>query len=148
LVIINIDETWLSRTDFRRRKWKLPGSTNSVENPIVNPRISMIVALSNMGDLYLSISQGNTNAETFKIFIIYLKKKLDADWPNWRSNTVLQLDGATYNICEQTKIELQVLGFRVIFSGPHSYDGAPCELLFSQLKNADLNPLKEKTGKK
>ena len=29
-VIINVDETWLGMTDFRRRKWRAPGSTNSV----------------------------------------------------------------------------------------------------------------------
>ena len=28
--IINIDETWLGMTDFRRRKWQFPGFANSV----------------------------------------------------------------------------------------------------------------------
>jgi hypothetical protein len=58
LIIIKIDETWLSRTDFRRRKSKFRSSTNSIENPIINPRIGMIAAVSNMGDIYLSVSQG------------------------------------------------------------------------------------------
>jgi hypothetical protein len=75
--IINIDETWISQTDFRRRKWKISGTTNSLPNPLVNPRISLIVALSNRGDIYFTISQGNTNLESFKIFMIYLMKKLD-----------------------------------------------------------------------
>ena len=51
--------------------------------------------------------------------------------PKWRDNTVIQLDGAKYHTCEDTKIDLQVLGFRVIFSAPHSYDAAACELFFS-----------------
>jgi len=89
LIIINIDETWLSRTDFRRRKWKFRSSTNFIENTIVNPRISMIAAVSNMGDLYFSVSQGNSNVETFKVFIIYLMKKLNSQKPDWRNNTVI-----------------------------------------------------------
>ena len=28
--IINVDETWLGMSDFRRRKWRFPGTTNSV----------------------------------------------------------------------------------------------------------------------
>ena len=28
--LLNVDETWLGMTDFRRRKWRSPGSTNSV----------------------------------------------------------------------------------------------------------------------
>ena len=75
--IINIDETWISQTDFRRRKWRISGTTNSLPNPIVNPRISLIVAISNKGLLFFSVSQGNTNKESFKIFMIYLMKKLD-----------------------------------------------------------------------
>ena len=104
--ILNIDETWLSRTDFRRRKWKFPGISNSVENPLINPRISIIVALSNHGDLYYAISQGNTNKESFKLFMVYLMKQLDLKSPQWRNNTVIQLDGAKYHTCEDTKIDL------------------------------------------
>ena len=29
-IIINVDETWIGMADFRRRKWCLPRSTNSV----------------------------------------------------------------------------------------------------------------------
>ena len=28
--LLNIDETWLGMTDFRRMKWMAPGTTNSV----------------------------------------------------------------------------------------------------------------------
>ena len=63
---------------------ELPDTTNSVENPIINPRISIIAAISNEGDLYYAISQSNTNTETFKIFIVYLMKLLNSKKHNWR----------------------------------------------------------------
>jgi len=36
----------------------------------------------------------------------------------------------------------------IIFSGPHSYDAAPCELFFSYFKSVDLNPERLSLGKK
>ncbi|MCS5543863.1 MAG: hypothetical protein NZ767_03555 [SAR86 cluster bacterium] len=39
------------------------------------------------------------------------------------------------------------LNIPVIFTGPHSYDAAPCELLFAQFKAADINPNRLPTGK-
>ena len=48
---MNIDETWLSQSDFRRRKWRVPGTTNSLPNPLVNPRISLIAFVFNFGEL-------------------------------------------------------------------------------------------------
>lgn len=104
--IINKEGIWLSRTDFRRRKWKFPEISNSVENPLINPRISIIVALSNHGDLYCAISQGIKNKESFKLFMVYLMKQLDLKSPKWRDNTVIQLDGAKYHTCKDTKIDL------------------------------------------
>ena len=32
--------------------------------------------------------------------------------------------------------------------GPHSYDAAPCELVFAHFKRADVNPRRVPTGKK
>ena len=69
-------------------------------NPIIYPQITLIVALSNRGLLLYSVSQSNTIKETFKIFIIYLMKQLNTIKPNWRANTIIQIDGASYNIYE------------------------------------------------
>ena len=54
-VIINVDESWIGMADFRRRKWCLPRSTNSVPQLQINPRISMIVALDSTGAVYFSL---------------------------------------------------------------------------------------------
>lgn len=54
-IIINVDETWLGMSDFRRRKWQTPGSTNSVAQLQMTPRISMIAGLDSRGQIYLSL---------------------------------------------------------------------------------------------
>jgi len=54
--IINIDETWLGMEDFRRMKWQLPGTTNSVPMKDWSPRISMILAFDSYGESYVALT--------------------------------------------------------------------------------------------
>ena len=60
-VFLNIDETWLDMSDFRKMKWRPKYSTNS--NPVftVWPRISMIVAIDTLGNVYFTLTQSNSN---------------------------------------------------------------------------------------
>ena len=53
--IINIDESWLNQTDFRRMKWRERGTTNSVAKVQMAPRISIIIGIETTGALYLSL---------------------------------------------------------------------------------------------
>ena len=92
--ILNIDQTWLSDTNFSNKKWRARGSTNSLEEKIVNPRISVIAAIDTEGDMYLSLTQVNTDTPIMKMYLSYLAEALDNDRPDWRENTVILLDGA------------------------------------------------------
>ena len=53
---INIDETWLGMSDFRRMKWQVPGTTNSVAKLEIAPRITMILALDTKRNVYLALA--------------------------------------------------------------------------------------------
>ena len=53
--ILNTDETWIGMSDFRRRKWQVPGTTNSIPQLQTADRISMIAALDSNGSVYLSL---------------------------------------------------------------------------------------------
>ena len=74
--------------------------------------------------------------------------KLDADDMDWPSNTVFLLDGARYHTSEEMREYLRKLQVEIIYSGPYSYSAAPIELLFGALKNGEINPVKEQTGKR
>ena len=80
-IFINVDETWLGMTDFRRRKWRPQDNPNSVVKAQVIPRISMILGVDTAGQVYLSLLQTNSNASTMKIFFHALVKKLEAERP-------------------------------------------------------------------
>jgi len=146
--VINVDETELTKSDFRRRKWRVPGTTNSMRNPLINPRISLIAGVGNHGELYLSLLQVNTNADVIKMYLTALAMRLDQERPDWRKDTVIQFDGAPYHKSKETREHAESLGMSLIISGPQSYDAAPAELFFGKLKRQDLNPASRATGKR
>ena len=60
-IIINVDETWLGMSDFRRMRWTFPGEENSVAKKQIAPRISMIAALDSKGKVHTALMQSNSN---------------------------------------------------------------------------------------
>ena len=96
-IFLNIDESWLSESCFLRRKWRMPGDNNSVPIGFLQPRISIVACLDSNGNLYLTLSQGNSNSTTMEVFFHHLAAKLDKERPKWRANTVLLMDNAKYH---------------------------------------------------
>ena len=78
-----------------------------------------------------------------ELFLRKLVLKLDREDAEWRSNTV-----APYHTSETTINLMEGLQIPVIFTGPHSYDAAPIELLFAAFKSKDLNPRHIPAGKR
>ena len=62
----------------------------------VNPRISVLMGIDTNGKLYCALSQASTDTNTFCLFISKLVEKLNAEDKDWRSNTIILCDGATY----------------------------------------------------
>ena len=114
----------------------------------VSPSNSLIAAIDTEGDVYLSLTQVHTDTHVMKLYLDALAKQLDADRPSWKQDTVLLLDGARYHKSDEIMNWLQTQGIQVIYTGPHSYDAAPVELFFAQLKTGWLNPDMLPTGKR
>ena len=147
-VFLNIDETWIDMSDFRRMKWKPKNSTNS--NPIfmVWPRISMILGMDTLGNVYVTLTQSNSNQQVMELFFKDLVQKLDKERSNWRKNTIVVLDNASYHKSNIALKMYEALRIPVMFTGPHSYDAVPAELFFAQFKSVNLNPDHLPMGKK
>ena len=145
--ILNVDETWIGQTNFARAEWKdRTMATSRRLNPVM-PRITMIAALDNMGDLYISLLQQNSNQYSFCEYMKQLVQQLDQDRPLWRADTVLQLDGAKYHRTALLKDLFQELQVPVMISAPYSYDAAVAELFFAMFKRGELNPMQLGTSK-
>ena len=94
------------------------------------------------------MSQANTDSASFCLFITRLAAKLTQEDRHWRRNSLLLIDGARYQTCNESIRHMRALGFRVCVSAPYSYSGAPVELAFAFIKDRDLNPDGLKTGKR
>ena len=55
-VLLNLDETWLGMSDWRRRKWQPHGSKNSVGAFQMTPRVSMLTAIDTLGNVYIALA--------------------------------------------------------------------------------------------
>ena len=108
----------------------------------------MIAALDSEGRVWFTVCHANTDSNVMTLFLYHLKEKLDLETPGWQEDTYFMLDNASYHKSEKTRTAANLLGLKLIFSGPYSYSAAPIETLFSQLKNRELNPEGLPTSKK
>ena len=84
----------------------------------------------------------------YSMFLRYLVLKLNQFDSQWRSNSILVMDGASYHIASSTRDLMKKLNLPVIILGPYSYDLNPVELFFAAFKSDDVNPRKVPTSKK
>ena len=78
-------------------KWRVPGTTNSNAALAMSPRISMLAAIDSLGNAYMTLTQSNTNSAVMGLYFKHLTKKLDRERPDWRRNTIVLMDGASYH---------------------------------------------------
>ena len=95
--IINIDESWLPHLDFRDKKWRQRGERNTASFKQLGHRVNMIAALDTDGNLYMSLTQFNTDSDAMLMFMTHLCTTLTSEDRNWRENTYWLLDNAPYH---------------------------------------------------
>jgi transposase InsO family protein len=147
VTVINCDETWINMKDYTRRRWRRRGETNSSNIQDVNPRIALISAIDNHGQCYFSLTQVNTDSEIKVLFLIHLAAKLDIDRPDWRSDTIILIDNASYNTSSYTTKCIRKLGIPVMFSAPYSYDASMIERFFGYFKQSIILDKSQPSGK-
>lgn len=106
--------------------------------------LSTIVAVSSEGSLMFTINSGKNNGSTFFLFLVKLSNYLDSVNPNWRQRTIIMIDNAPYHRSKVNMEKYPTLKLPIIFLGPYQFKMAPVELVFSYIKNRDLNPLNTK----
>ena len=85
-------------------------------------KINMIVAVSNRGQCWLGLTYVNTTEEVFQLFISHLADVLTRSGNvNWRDNTVLLLDGASYHRSKSTRKFLLDQRITTVLSAAYSY---------------------------
>ena len=82
--IINIDKTWLPIFDLSRRSCSKRGYFNTIPSKYLSHRVNMLVAIDTDGQLYLGLTQQNTDTEVMLMFMSYLVHVLSNENKNWR----------------------------------------------------------------
>ena len=78
------------------------------------PRVSMFVACDTLGNVYLSLTQSNSNEQMMSLYLQQLVLKLDKERPDWRRNTIITMDGASYHSCGGTLALIKKLRIPVL----------------------------------
>ena len=73
---------------------------------------------------------------------------LDEDTPGWEDDSIILIDNASYHRGDEIRRQFRKMQLPIMYSAPYSFNTAPIETLFSQLKLVELNPEREPTGKK
>jgi hypothetical protein len=140
-VIINIDETIVRTTYDAKYCWQRKGISNIVTGGMRMNAVSLIMAISNKGDIYFTANRGSNNGMTIQLFLQKLTAVLDAKDRNWRDYTTLLMDNAPYHrgrIFTENVVSRMLLP--IAYLGPYQFKMAPVELVFAYIKKFDLNP--------
>ena len=81
--IINVDETWVSESNFIRKTWNSTRSTGSRTLKSITPSLSMLTSLDSNGVIHFALSHANTDQDTFMLFMRHLVARLDLETPDW-----------------------------------------------------------------
>lgn len=95
--IINVDESVISLSELSRSSWQIKGVKNKITSGKRPNRVNVIAGISNYGEVFYTINHGPTNANTFLLFIIKLCEYLYTVDRQWRSNTIIMIDNASYH---------------------------------------------------
>ena len=73
----------------------------------VSPRLSMIAALDNEGNVWYTLSHANTNSNMIALFLLKLTKSLDSEQPGWQESSVFLWDNASYHSSKETRATIE-----------------------------------------
>ena len=59
--MVNIDESWVPVSDFRRRCWNRSSANNSQAEQSMGHKVNLIYAVSSEGPVWLAQTQCNTD---------------------------------------------------------------------------------------
>ena len=95
--VINVDESWIPSTDFRRKRWKRKGMLNTAPEKALSQKINIISAMSSDGEVWVALTTCNTDSNVLMLFMTKLASELTKQSKDWRNNTIFVLDGVSHS---------------------------------------------------
>jgi hypothetical protein len=120
LRVINFDESTIDHFNCVSKTWSKIGKPNRSSNKPVTPRVSMVAAVDNYGNKYVSLHQRNSNRFSTLLILSQLFRILDKEDSNWKQHTILLIDGARYHTRIEVKAFFKLNGVRFAITSPNS----------------------------
>lgn len=118
--VINYDESTIDHFESFHKTWSSIGCQERSKNKEVNPRVSLVAAVDNYGNKYMSMLQCNSNRYTTMLILSQLFKLLDEEDSNWKLNSIVMIDGASYHSVIEVKAFFKLHKVRFAITSPHS----------------------------
>ena len=110
-IVVNIDESWIDSSDYRRRRWVPKGEDNSLAARTLGHKVNIIVAVSSEGHVWLSLTQCNTDENVMMMFLSRLSAVFASEFKgSWRDKLIILMDGASYHRSTETRACINHLG--------------------------------------
>ena len=139
--VLNFDESVLHMTVGRRYSWCSRGKPNLRILGKELAGLSVLLAVSSEGELYLQYLDGTNTEVTVASFFLDLVETLDKQDPDWRGQTMIVLDNCSSHKTRLVRAVFEKLRVPTMYSAPASYAALPIELLFGAIKTAKLPAL-------
>ena len=133
-LIINIDESWFSRSVKSQNSWLPKNKSSGIININSQGRWTLIWALMSDGNWICMIHYSTTTSQDFWLFLYLLKVHL-----NWQNNykdkqVVVTLDNASIHSTADVKATASKFGMKIIGLPPYWPHLAPVEYVFGAIK--------------
>ena len=66
--VINVDESWINTTAFKRHTWTKAGKGNARPTKELSTRVAILAAIDNRGKAYLALSTADTDSSVMLAF--------------------------------------------------------------------------------
>ena len=133
-ILVNIDETLLSRYTKATHSWLAKGKECSVSNIWIVNSTSLITAITPTGSVFAAVTRGSVTANTFEEFLKNLDNFTSSDWGWSLQDWLILMDNAATHRSKTVKGYVEEQKLNIAFIPTYSPEWAPIEKYFSLLK--------------
>lgn len=133
-VLVNIDESSISRNTHPNKSWSFIGSIPEIRGGSFRNTVSLIAAISSEGWHFAHATTQTTNGERFSQFWADLLKFRRQIKNGRQKRWIALLDNARYHHTRESRRALELTFDAVVYLPPYSPSYAPIELWFSIFK--------------
>jgi hypothetical protein len=118
--VINFDESAIVQMNYALKSWSPIGKSNLGLSKPVAPRVTLVAAVDNLGNKYLSCLQCNSDRFSTQLLLSQLFELLDEEDPYWKESSIILLDGVGHHSTDEVKALFRIHRVSYCITSPNS----------------------------